>query len=68
MKHRYTFMAMIMVDADSKDENELTELLCDDALEGIISDSLEIAMETHEIEGEVYHVHVGGDPHSEEVE
>lgn len=65
--HRYTFVMSVMVDASHEDENRLIEMMNDDSLENIISDAIDISMEMHDIEGEVYHVHVHGDPHSEEL-
>lgn len=67
--NRYMFLAVIMIDTTTNtDEKRLVDLMEDDSLENIIEDAVETAMDMNEIDGEVYHVHICGDPHSEEVE
>lgn len=65
---RFMYLAVIMVDTDSGNEQGLTDLLTDDPLTEYIADAIGVAMEIHEIEGTVYHVHVSSGPHSEELE
>lgn len=72
MPARFTYLASITVEAtehDVVDDRDIAEVFDEIAENGILDDTIEIAMEMHDIDDvEVVHIHISKDSHAEQID